>query len=197
MPLGPPATGTAGLTPHFAATPGSILMSEKSLPGSPSPLVILATVPTEASVVESTCMTTSWPTRSTQWRAVPTYFDVPSVKMKLAVQPYGATMQPAAETPLVATPGQSVLRRSSPTETPWAPASTTCSCSALVYQAGLGSTGEVELAARAVEAGSRAAAHARTSARRSLDRIRVPPCGNVWEHADGVPHLIRTLRATS
>src|SRR4051794_22681419 len=99
MPCGPPTTGTAGFTPHLAATAGSILISAQSLPGSPSPEVILATVPTTAIVVVSTCMATSCPTLSVQWPAVPTYCDVPSVKMKLAVQPYGATMQPAAETP--------------------------------------------------------------------------------------------------
>src|SRR3954452_5196126 len=179
MPLGPPMTGIAGLTPHLAATAGSILMSEKSLPGSPSPEVILLTVATEASVVGSTCITTSCPTRSTQWRAVPMYFEVPSVKMKFAVQPYGATMHAPAWTPVGATPGQSVLRRSSPTETPWAPAAITCWLSAGVYHAGAGRTGDEDERAAAVEAGRRAASHVRPSARRSLDRIcLVPPCRN-------------------
>ena len=59
----------------------------------------LATVPTSAKVVVSTCMTTGSPTLSVQCDAVPTYWDDPSVKMKLAVQPAGATMQPAAATP--------------------------------------------------------------------------------------------------
>src|SRR3954470_4286938 len=99
MPWGPPTTGTAGLTPHLAATAGSILISAQSLPGTPSPEVIFATVPTTASVVVSTCIVTSCPMRSVQWRAVPMYCDEPSVNTKLAVQPYGATMQPAAPTP--------------------------------------------------------------------------------------------------
>src|SRR3954469_1176902 len=121
MPWGPPTTGIAGLTPHLAATAGSILISAQSLPGTPSPDVFFATVPTTAIVVVSTCMVTSCPTASVQWRAVPTYLDVPSVKMKLAVQPYGATMQPPADTPGFWTPGQSVLSASSPTLTPFAP----------------------------------------------------------------------------
>src|SRR5215210_2129225 len=97
-------------------------------------------------------------------------------------------MQPAAETPLSATPGQSVLSRSSPTLTPWPPAATTCWCSAGVYQLGLGRTGEDELAAAAVDAESRPRAHVRTSARRSLDRMDFLPAGvTVWGHAVGVP----------
>src|SRR5215212_8079095 len=125
MPCGPPMTGTAGLTPHLAATAGSIRISAQSLPGTPSPDVILATVPTTASVVVSTCIVTSCPMRSVQCRAVPMYLDDPSVNTKFAVQPYGATMQPAAETPAVCTPGHSVLSASSPTRTPVAPALTT------------------------------------------------------------------------
>src|SRR5215210_2891470 len=109
MPCGPPTTGTAGLTPHLASTAGSILIRAQSSPGSPSPDVMCDTVPTTASVAVSTCIVTGWPVRSTQWRAVPMYFEVPSVKMKFAVQPYGATMQPAAETPGDATPGHSVF----------------------------------------------------------------------------------------
>src|SRR3954454_10548984 len=115
MPCGPPTTGTAGSTPHLAATAGSILISAQSLPGSPSPDVILATVPTTASVVGSTCIVTSCPMRSVQWRGGPVYCGPPSVNTKFAVQPYGATMQPAAETPGVCTPGHSVLSVSSPT----------------------------------------------------------------------------------
>jgi hypothetical protein len=45
--------------------------------------------------------------------------------MKFAVQPAGATMQAAADTPAVWTPGQSRLSCSSPTLTPWAPAAIT------------------------------------------------------------------------
>ena len=48
-------------------------------------------------------MITGSPLRSEQWLAVPMYGfvrqSVPSLKMKLAVQPYGATMQPLALTP--------------------------------------------------------------------------------------------------
>src|ERR671920_2189424 len=115
MPCGPPMTGIAGSTPHLAATAGSILISAQSLPGSPSPEVFFATVPTTAMVVVSTCIVTSCPTRSVQWRAVPTYCEEPSVKMKFAVQPYGATMQPPAETPGFCTPGHSVLSASAAT----------------------------------------------------------------------------------
>src|SRR6476620_10749983 len=141
MPCGPPTTGTAGLTPHLAATAGSILISAQSLPGTPSPEVILATVPTTAIVVESTCIETSWPMRSVQWRAVPTYCEEPSVKMKFAVQPYGATMQPAAETPAVCTPGHSVLSVSSPTLS-W-PCSWSFCLAAAVRNDGAGRTGAV------------------------------------------------------
>src|SRR5215216_4490367 len=98
-------------------------------------------------------------------------------------------MHAPAWTPFGATPGQSVLSRSSPTETPWAPAAITRSWSAGVYQAGLGRTGDEELAA-AVEAGRRAAAHVTTSARRSLVRMTwFLPAGTIRGHADGVPHL--------
>src|SRR5215210_5161709 len=114
-------TGIAGLTPHLAATAGSILISAQSLPGSPSPEVILAVVPTTPIVVVSSCIVTSCPTRAVQWRAVPTYCEEPSVKMKFAVQPYGATMQPPAETPGLCTPGHSVLSASAGTLTPFAP----------------------------------------------------------------------------
>src|SRR5215208_829962 len=114
-------TGMAGLTPHSAATAGSILISAQSLPGSPSPEVMCDTVPTTAIVVVSTCIVTSWPRLSTQWRAVPTYCEAPSVKMKFAVQPYGATMQPPAETPGLCTPGHSVLSAASGSDTPFAP----------------------------------------------------------------------------
>src|SRR3954454_17907811 len=97
-------------------------------------------------------------------------------------------MHAPAWTPFGATPGQSVLRRSSPTETPWAPAALTCFGSAGVYHAGLGRTGDEVLAA-AVEAGRTAAAHVRTSARRSLVRIAlVLPAGTIRGHANGVPH---------
>ena len=58
---------------------------------------------------------------STQWRAVPTYCEEPSVKMKFAVQPAGATMQPPAETPGLCTPGHSVLSAASGMLTPFAP----------------------------------------------------------------------------
>ena len=43
------------------------------------------------------------------------------MKMKFAVQPYGATMQPPAETPGFCTPGHSVLRAASGMLTPFAP----------------------------------------------------------------------------
>ena len=72
MPFGPPTTGTAGLTPHLDATAGSIRTSAQSLPGTPSPDVMCDTVPTVAIVVVSTCIVTSCPMLSTQWRAVPT-----------------------------------------------------------------------------------------------------------------------------
>src|SRR5690242_16696261 len=100
-------------------------------------------------------------------------------------------MHAPACTPVGATPGQSVLRRSSPTETPWAPATLTCSASAGVYQAGLGRTGDEDELAAAVEAGRRAAAHVRTSARRSLVRIAwFLPAGTIRGHADGVPQRV-------
>src|SRR5918995_6476603 len=121
MPWGPPMTGIAGLTPHSAATAGSILISAQSLAGSPSPDVMWETVPTTAIVVVSTCIVTSWPRLSTQWRAVPTYCEAPSVKMKFAVQPYGATMQPPADTPGAWTPGHSVLSAARGMLTPFAP----------------------------------------------------------------------------
>src|SRR3954447_3141933 len=136
-------TGIAGLTPHFVATAGSILISAQSLPGSPSPEVFLATVPTTAIVVVSTCIVTSCPPASVQWRPVPTYLDVPSVKMKFAAQPYGATMQPPAETPGLWTPGHSVLSASSPTLTPCAPLVWSFCMTALVRNAALGRTGAV------------------------------------------------------
>src|SRR5829696_8941168 len=98
-------TGMAGLTPHWAATAGSILINAQSLPGTPSPEVMCDTVPTTPIVVVSSCIVTCCPIRSVQWRAVPTYCDAPSVKTKLAVQPYGATMQPPADTPGLCTPG--------------------------------------------------------------------------------------------
>jgi hypothetical protein len=79
------------------------------------------TVPTSAIVVVSTCIVTVWPMRSTQWRAVPTYREEPSVKMKLAVHPAGATMQPAADTPGDCTPGHSVLSAANGMLTPFAP----------------------------------------------------------------------------
>src|SRR3954449_11437688 len=41
--------------------------------------------------------------------------------MKFAVQPYGATMQPPAETPGDCTPGHSALSAASGTDTPFAP----------------------------------------------------------------------------
>jgi hypothetical protein len=59
-------TGMAGLTPHWAATAGSILISDQSLPGSPSPDVMCDTVPTTPIVDVSSCIVTSWPMRSTQ-----------------------------------------------------------------------------------------------------------------------------------
>src|SRR4051794_38380025 len=80
-------------------------------------------------------------------------------------------MHAPAWTPVGATPGQSVSRRSSPTDTPWAPAALTCFASAGVNQAGLGRTGDEDVLAAAVEAGRRAAAHVKTSARRSLGRM--------------------------
>src|SRR3954452_20103895 len=95
------------------------------------------TVPTTASVVGSTCIVTSSPIAFTQWRAVPTYCEPPDAKMKFAVQPAGATMQPAAETPAPCTPGHSVLSRSSPTDMPCAPAALIFCSSDDVSQAGL------------------------------------------------------------
>ena len=106
------------MTPHLAATAGSIRISAQSLPGTPSPDVMCDTVPTTAIVVVSTCIATSSPMLFTQWRAVPTYWVPPEAKMKFAVQPAGATMQPAAETPAPCTPGHSMLSRSSPTAMP-------------------------------------------------------------------------------
>src|SRR3954452_11022553 len=58
--------------------------------------------------------------------------------MKLAVQPAGATMQPAAETPAWAKPGHSVLSVSIGSCLPLAPASMTCCLSWGVSQAGAG-----------------------------------------------------------
>src|SRR4029453_4630254 len=108
-------TGIAGLTPHSAATAGSISISAQSLPGTPSPEVMCDTVPTTPIVVVSSCIVTAWPLLSPQWRAVPTSCEAPSVKMKFAVQPYGATIQPPAETPGLCTPGHSVLSAASGT----------------------------------------------------------------------------------
>src|SRR3954471_137479 len=179
MPCGPPMTGIAGLTPHLAATAGSILISAQSLPGSPAPDVFLATVPTTAIVVVSTCIVTSCPTASVQWRAVRTYFEVPSVKMKLAVQPYGATMQPPAETPGFWTPGHSVLSASSPTLTPTAPLVCSCCLTELVRNFGAGRTG-AELDADAVPASD--SARTQTSAAQSLVRMKKKPPEN-WMRA--------------
>src|SRR3954470_14917571 len=170
MPCGPPMTGIAGLTPHLAATAGSILISAQSLPGSPSPEVFFATVPTTAIVVVSTCIVTSCPTASVQWRAVPTYLDVPSVKMKFAVQPYGATMQPPAETPGLWTPGHSVLSASSPTLTPCAPLVCSFCMTVLVRNFALGRTGALE-DADATPADDNASTQALTSTAQGLMRI--------------------------
>ena len=83
-------------------------------------------MPTSASVVVSTCMITGSPFLSAQWLAVPMYGFVrqspPSLKMKFAVQPYGATMQPFALTPGAWKPGHAVLSYSSATCTPSGPA---------------------------------------------------------------------------
>src|SRR3954471_3990306 len=171
MPCGPPTTGTAGLTPHLAATAGSILISAQSLPGSPSPEVFFATVPTTAIVVVSTCMVNSCPTASVEWRAVPTYFDVPSVKMKLAVQPYGATMQPPAETPGFCTPGHSVFSASSPTLTPWAPLVWSFCTTVLVRNFALGRTGAL-VEADATPAKEIASTQALTSTAQGLMRMK-------------------------
>ena len=103
------------MTPHLEATAGSILISAQSLPGTPSPEVMCETVPTTPIVVVSSCIVTSCPIRSVQWRAVPTYWFPPPAKMKFAVQPAGATMHPAAETPADCTPGHSVLSASAGT----------------------------------------------------------------------------------
>ena len=64
--------------------------------------------------------------------------------MKLAVQPAGATMQPAALTPAPCTPGHSVLSASSPTAMPVAPA--LCTCVGALYQLGSGRSALAALA---------------------------------------------------
>src|SRR5215213_5270424 len=128
------------------------------------------TVPTTAIVVVSTCIVTSWPRLSTQWRAVPTYFEPPSVKMKFAVQPYGATMQPPAETPGLCTPGHSVLSASAGTV-----AVPFCASWVLTEEVRNLAGGRTRSLADAVPARESAKAHAHASARIGLKRIRFLP----------------------
>jgi hypothetical protein len=95
--------------------------------------------------------------------------------MKFAVQPAGATMQPAALTPGLCTPGHSVLSASSPTANPVAPACLTCLATALVYQLATGRS------APALPAHSKLTATAHTSA--ALRRLRIrdeSPCQEKW-----------------
>src|SRR5688500_8356665 len=89
--------------------------------------------------------------------------------MKLAVQPAGATMQPAALTPGPCTPGHSVLSASSPTAMPVAPALCTCCANPAVYQLGSGRS------ALAVPAKDRLTAAAHTSAAPQRLRIEMIP----------------------
>src|SRR3954452_20568350 len=164
MPCGPPITGTSGSTPHRDAAAGSMRTSAQSWPGSPCPEVMCETVPTVAIVEVSTCITTGWPMLSTQWRAVPMYCDVPSVKMKFAVQPYGETMQPAAEMPGDCTPGQSVLSAAAGMWTPLPSRFMTFFWTLAVYQGPVARTGAETPAAMAVPVQARPRTHANTAA---------------------------------
>src|SRR4051794_23031838 len=146
-------------------------MSDQSLPGSPSPDVMCDTVPTTPIVVVSSCIVTSWPMRSTQWRAVPTYCETPSVKMKFAVQPYGATMQPPADTPGDCTPGHSVLSAASGIVTPFAPFLESF-FSMLGFMNGAGA--RVGPLADAIPARAMVSAHASASTTLGLKRIDPP-----------------------
>src|ERR671923_3099343 len=105
-PVGPSAPATPGTT----LKPGSIFTSAKSRP-IPA-FQLFTTEPIAASVtmtlsVGSTrapiCAMTVLPLPA-QWPAVPMYFEVPSVKTKFIVHPWGAIMHPPAETAVSETP---------------------------------------------------------------------------------------------
>ena len=148
-------------------------------------------MPTSASVVGSTCIVTTSPIAFTQWRAVPMYSLPPPAKMKFAVQPAGATMQPPAETPAPCTPGQSVFSRSSPTETPFAPAAWIFCSSELVSHAGRGRP----VAADPVAGISSRATQAAANAAPARERMGPPESKKMRAARRGPPHMDSPTRA--
>src|SRR4051794_21347151 len=95
--------------------------------------------------------------------------------MKFAVQPYGATMQPAAEMPGDCTPGQSVLSVDAGMRTPLPSRLRTFLWTLAVYQGAVARAGAATPAAMAVPVQARPRTDANTTATPQLLRIRTYP----------------------
>ena len=165
---------------------GSILISDQSLPGTPSPEVIFATVPTTPIVVVSSCIVTSCPTRSVQRRrgadVLRRAVREDEVR-RAAVRRDDAARGGDAG---VCTPGHSVLSASAATVA--VPFEASC---VLTAASGTGRRPDSS-PADAVPAREMARAHAHASTAVGLKRIRLLPRTNVkWNgaHSRSAPQL--------